>query len=49
MPQGHVREQICITQAQLTGLAREMMGLRGETFAVTLRVFVKKALNATGY
>jgi Tfp pilus assembly protein PilZ len=32
----HVRDQIRITRSQLTGLLAEMLGLPGETFALTL-------------
>jgi hypothetical protein len=32
----HVRDQIRITRAQLTGLLAEMLDLRGETFPLTL-------------
>jgi hypothetical protein len=32
----HVRDQIRITRPQLTGLLAEMLGLRGETFPLTL-------------
>jgi hypothetical protein len=32
----HVRDQIRITRPQLTGLLAEMLGLRGETFPLTV-------------
>jgi hypothetical protein len=32
----HVRDQIRITRSQMPGLSAEMLGLRGETFPLTL-------------